>query len=341
VTTNVEAYDFQHQGRRITIVDTPGFDDSKVSDREILIHLLEWLQSEMNQGRKLNGILYLHRIDAPRMQGSSLKNFGMFKQLCGEDFYKNIFLGTTCWDKLEDIATGERRELELKEKGGFWYGLIQRGSEIVRIPWDAEEARNLVLRIASQDPSLLESQREVAKLGGQLEKLSIVRDAEADLERIRIQHLKEQKEQQERLAQAAAIREKRMKEEREREKNRQREQLRQQEAERQRLLRVEKEKREKRDREMKQYQERMRREALEEERRRQEERLANQIRLDDSAFSFGLKTFIQGQQYADVKATLFLHWRNDVCNNCYRVLRDEDYVGKKTRRVKTKTLMIC
>jgi predicted GTPase len=72
VTSDIDSYQFSNRGKIITLVDTPGFDDSNISDSEILMKLLGWLKETQEDEQKLSGILYLHRIDAPRMQGSAL-----------------------------------------------------------------------------------------------------------------------------------------------------------------------------------------------------------------------------------------------------------------------------
>ncbi|PMD53043.1 uncharacterized protein K444DRAFT_513865, partial [Hyaloscypha bicolor E] len=115
----------------------------------------------------LPSLLYIHRIDAPRMQGSALRNFGTFKQLCGEEFYKNIMLGTTY-----ATTIGEERETQLREKGGFWHALLQKGSEIVRIPREQDSARDVIFHLTSKDPAFLNSQLEMSTMGLSLDEVS-------------------------------------------------------------------------------------------------------------------------------------------------------------------------
>ncbi|RYP45708.1 hypothetical protein DL769_011445 [Monosporascus sp. CRB-8-3] len=163
MTSEVCSYDFQHRDKEITLVDTPGFDDSEVSDRDILLKLLEWLKKRYEANHKLSGIIYLHRIDAPRMQGSALRNFGVFKQLCGESFYKNVILGTTCWDLVDADSTGARRESQLKGKGGFWHALVLKGSRVCRVPSNRDAARDLIYGLALYNPAFLVSQNVAEK----------------------------------------------------------------------------------------------------------------------------------------------------------------------------------
>ncbi|KAH8682881.1 hypothetical protein BGZ60DRAFT_368522, partial [Tricladium varicosporioides] len=136
--------------KEYVLVDTPGFNDTYFSDSEVLQSLVEWLKSTYQAGTKLSGILYLHRITDSRMQGSMLRNLNMFKQLCGEGFYKHITLGITCWALVpNDVA--EKRESELVRNSNFWKSMLDRGARVEKIPDDVEAARNLVVRISNHE----------------------------------------------------------------------------------------------------------------------------------------------------------------------------------------------
>jgi hypothetical protein len=145
--------------RNFLIFDTPGFDDSRLSDREILRILVTWLETSLRAGEKLAGIMYFYRITDPRMQGSALTNLQTFKKLCGQDCFSNIILGTSFWGAV-DKTIGEEREKQLKENGDFWAGMVRRGSGILRIPETQQKARDLIFRFAGNKPSVLQSQRE-------------------------------------------------------------------------------------------------------------------------------------------------------------------------------------
>ncbi len=329
VTSEVKAYDFEHQGKLLTLVDTPGFDDSTISDRDILLKLLEWVKARLSDSHKLNGILYLHRIDAPRMQGSSLRNFSVFKQLCGDGFYKNVMLGTTCWDLLDSAATGELRETELKGEGGFWHGLVQKGSRVARIPRDAASARQLVLDVAARAPAAMKCQVELSQRDGRVENVSAVKAIDPELERLRKDNEEARRRESERLAREQQERERRHREERERERRAKEERIRRQEAERQRLLREEEEKRARREKEMREFREKMEREKREAEAKMKRERAEAQWQADNRRFTMELKTLMQASEYGLTKATSFWLWSGlQVCNHCFKLLEDEAYVGE-------------
>jgi hypothetical protein len=73
-TTEVSVYYFWHQGVRMWLVDTPGFDDTERSDLDILRDVAFWLASVYTKEARLAGIIYLHRISDVRLGGQALEN---------------------------------------------------------------------------------------------------------------------------------------------------------------------------------------------------------------------------------------------------------------------------
>lgn len=131
-TTEVSVYYFWHQGVRIWLVDTPGFDDTDRSDSDILEDVAFWLSSVYTKEARLAGIIYLHRISDVRLGGQALKNLRMFKQLCGTNNLNSVILATTHWSTSDGVRISERvgseRETELIDTGGFWGGMIEKGA---------------------------------------------------------------------------------------------------------------------------------------------------------------------------------------------------------------------
>ncbi|KAF2680394.1 hypothetical protein K458DRAFT_373693, partial [Lentithecium fluviatile CBS 122367] len=168
-TTAVKEYKFRYQGINFVLIDTPGFDDTNVPDPVILQSITEWLTQSYLNGQKLNGILYLHRITDPRMQGSALRNFRMFRQLCGNDFYQQVILGTTFWSMMNRMpngsVVGQQRVDELVRTSGFWGSMVQKGSEVLRIPEECNTARNLLLKFSALRCATLQIQDEVVNRG--------------------------------------------------------------------------------------------------------------------------------------------------------------------------------
>jgi hypothetical protein len=84
------------------------------------------------------------------MQGSPLRNFAMFKELCGQDWFQNIVLGTTYWGQTDALhpRIGEQREQELVDE--FWGDMLAKGSEMIRVPEERWLARELLVKLATK-----------------------------------------------------------------------------------------------------------------------------------------------------------------------------------------------
>ncbi|KAK1752283.1 GTP-binding protein A [Echria macrotheca] len=67
-TQEPQAVEFILDDRKIVLVDTPGFDDDKRSDIEILRAIAKWLSSkDARKKRKLDGLILLHPITRNRI----------------------------------------------------------------------------------------------------------------------------------------------------------------------------------------------------------------------------------------------------------------------------------
>lgn len=147
----------------VTLVDTPGFDDTNRSDTEILSLIAQWMQASYETNTLLSGMIYLYRISDPRMGRSSIKNLSMFRQLVGADNMENVLLTTTMWDKVS-LEEGERREDDLIHgKGSFWGPMIASGSRPRRHHNTRQSALSLIQEIIDcNGPRLLKIQKEMA-----------------------------------------------------------------------------------------------------------------------------------------------------------------------------------
>ncbi|KAF8557842.1 hypothetical protein OG21DRAFT_1406255 [Imleria badia] len=131
--------------RNIVLVDTPGFDDTNLSDVQILRIIAHWLKDTYRNNVKLTGLLYLHRISDVRFAGTPLRNLAVFKDLCGDGNLKNIVLVTTMWDEVKDQAVGSQREDELLSD--FWKDMIRQGSRSYRFEGTRDSAWEIINRL--------------------------------------------------------------------------------------------------------------------------------------------------------------------------------------------------
>ncbi|EGN94257.1 hypothetical protein SERLA73DRAFT_188041 [Serpula lacrymans var. lacrymans S7.3] len=159
---NTSCYFDPSIGRSVVLVDTPGFDDSRdgVSDVDILEKIAKFLQD--GGGRKLNGIIYMHRISDPRMGGSSRKNLRMFKQLCGDGTLKNVCIVTTNWSRVTE-SEGASREKELGTNGNFFKPLLDAGAQLVRHDKELQSAQPIMSKLISKTAVTTQLQAELGE----------------------------------------------------------------------------------------------------------------------------------------------------------------------------------
>jgi GTP-binding protein EngB required for normal cell division len=120
-TSNVNEYSCAaDDGRRFNLIDTPGFDDTTRSDAEVLTTIATYLALQYQRGRRIHGIIFLHRIVDVRLSASAIKMAETVKRMCGEDFYGYVALVTNMWQLLKDQETGNQRERELLTHPKFW-----------------------------------------------------------------------------------------------------------------------------------------------------------------------------------------------------------------------------
>ncbi|PMD34996.1 hypothetical protein L207DRAFT_517106 [Hyaloscypha variabilis F] len=189
-TTNIEKIHCKIGTHKITLVDTPGFDDTSRSDTDVLILIANWLRDSYKDRTLLSGIIYLHRISDPRMSGSSIKNLRMFRKLCGAESMHNVSLVTTMWDKVTRVE-GEMRERDLMDgENGFWKAMIGGGCLVRRHDGSVDSAKGLVAELAGMERTVLRLQEEIAE-GKRLIETEAGVSLNEELSRVRRQHEEE------------------------------------------------------------------------------------------------------------------------------------------------------
>ncbi|KAL1648301.1 hypothetical protein SLS61_006992 [Didymella pomorum] len=153
--------------REVALVDTPGFDDTKRSDAEILEQIVEFLCAQYELGIPLKGIIYMHRITDNKMSGSAQRYFEMFMRLCGERNLENVVLLTTMWSELRDQGKGLERERELRRD--FWSTMEKRGSTIRQFDGSRPMAEAFVCRLMRKQNIVLDIQEELVDQGKRLD----------------------------------------------------------------------------------------------------------------------------------------------------------------------------
>ncbi|CUS09747.1 unnamed protein product [Tuber aestivum] len=161
-TRKVQSYSFEYQGAKITLVDTPGFNDTNRSDTVVLREIANWTTETYRDDRLLSGIIYLHPITHSRMEGSSLRNLRMFRSLCGQKALENVLLTTTQWSNV-DPGEGGLRETSLRQNQDFWGGLIDKGATLERFDGTRESGLRIIHRLIPNERKPLDIQEQIVE----------------------------------------------------------------------------------------------------------------------------------------------------------------------------------
>ncbi|KAF7789639.1 hypothetical protein EIP86_000585 [Pleurotus ostreatoroseus] len=273
-TSNVETgRSFQLDGRPITLVDTPGFDDTNISDTDILKMIAVYLSTTYNNGYKLSGVIYMHRISDFRVGGIAKRNFNMFRKLCGDETLQNVVIVTNMWGEVTP-ERGAAREQELRTDEVLFKPVIDKGAQMLRHENTLQSAHAILWHLINNRPQALRIQRELVDEGKDITQTAAGEELDRELAELARKHAEQlaeiQKEMEEALA-AKDMETKRELEEVRKELERNMEKI---ESDRDRISREYQEERQKAEAKMREVEA-----ALAEEKRLREERQAEIARL--------------------------------------------------------------
>ena len=194
---------------KFMLVDTPGFNDTFRDDNEILNEITNWLATTYKQGKKITGVIYLHPINQPRMEGSSLLNLTVMQKLCGSETFENVVLASTFWDLVEEHS-GVRRENELCKTPHFWGGMKRNGSRVIRIQ-DYAQSKDVLLQLAGKREVALQIQREMVEDEKKLSDTAAGQKLNQELARLQEEHQQQKRAIEERAQAELKLREERNK----------------------------------------------------------------------------------------------------------------------------------
>lgn len=227
-----EAFDLD--GRRVVLIDTPGFNDTTQSDTEVLRVIVAFLQASYEQGDMLAGVLYFHRISDLRMGGAQTKNFKMFQNLCGEEALGNVVIVTNMWSRVEP-EVGEAREAELMGDDMFFKPAIARNARMARHENTTSSAEEIIRLLVNNRPLPLQIQRELVNEGKDILETSAGQELDQELNNEIRKHKEEIRVLTEEMEQATRDKDEETRIELEIETRRMQEQLRRVEEEARRL----------------------------------------------------------------------------------------------------------
>ncbi|KAF9037946.1 hypothetical protein BJ165DRAFT_1614232 [Panaeolus papilionaceus] len=122
--------------RRIYLVDSPGFADSKISEMSIVTMLQTWI---IDNGDFIR-ILYFTPITAVRLPGSQQRVLKTFQALSGVKGAPAVTIVTTMWDNIWGEGPATRAEKTYEQlHDGIWKDFLNAGAQIARF-YNTEES---------------------------------------------------------------------------------------------------------------------------------------------------------------------------------------------------------
>jgi GTP-binding protein EngB required for normal cell division len=131
-------------GSRYNLIDSPGFDDSRMPDAEVLTMLANFIVDLYTSGQEVHGVVFVHRITDVRLSGSQIKTAQILRRITGDKFRGRFALVTSMWDLVEDRTDAISRESELVRHPQFWKELRPDDLEKFRFSGTVESARKVV-----------------------------------------------------------------------------------------------------------------------------------------------------------------------------------------------------
>lgn len=182
----MEVFSFDHKGRTIHLIDTPGFDDTYMEEWDVLKEIAYWLAASYQQKIILSGLIYLHPIKEERLTGASRKNMRMFEELCGGSSMDSVVLATTMWGACsgnEDLKrTFTSRHEDLKSNQNFWGPMADQGSSVFEHQDTRESALKIMEHILQkQQRPVLQIQREMVESNLDLDETSAGQEVKREL----------------------------------------------------------------------------------------------------------------------------------------------------------------
>ena len=194
-------HEFALDSMRIWLIDTPGFNDTKRTEAQVLQDIAVWLEQTYKRNVCLSGLIYLHRISDRKMEGSAVRNLHMFQKLCGDKSLKNVVLVTTQWDGISE-EVGGARETELSDSDDFWKGMIAKGAQRARFDGSRQSGLAIVRSLLDRGTTVLQLQDEIVNQGLSVFESSAGMAVEEQLNELKKVHREEMRLAQEKLQEA-------------------------------------------------------------------------------------------------------------------------------------------
>ncbi|KAI6165663.1 P-loop containing nucleoside triphosphate hydrolase protein [Pisolithus thermaeus] len=162
---------FKVGGKQVVLLDTPGFDDTSMTDTDVLRIISAYLVAMNKQGARLVGVIYMQRISDLKIGGSARRDLRMFQELCGEEAYENVIV-------------------ELASKDIFYKPILERKGRMMRHYNTQKSAHCILEELVPKEPIVLRIQRELAE-GVDITQTAAFKQLDRELSEMAAKHQKD------------------------------------------------------------------------------------------------------------------------------------------------------
>ena len=144
-------------------------------------------------GKKLNGVIYLHRISDIRMAGTSRKNFELVRKLCGEERLAHVAIVTTMWEEVQG-PVALAREKQLKTDNLMFKPALANGAKMFRHYNTIKTARAVIAYLLKKRQTSLRIQEEIVDRNVMLTQTTVGRTLQSEIDVLVERHERELKD---------------------------------------------------------------------------------------------------------------------------------------------------
>ncbi|KAF7672481.1 hypothetical protein GT037_009512 [Alternaria burnsii] len=187
-TTDVTFRTLQRKnGQEIYLIDTPGFDDTKLEYAAVFRKIASWICTYCDgnrRGLRIGGMIYVQRITDMRMSGSSLKSLRIFEKICGERNFRDVVVVTTMWGSLKTNEARDAAVMRMKmmeERPEFFGNLIRGGARMEKSQGDGQNGVRIVELLADRRKTVVLQLQHEMRGGMKLEGTTAGRYLEGEL----------------------------------------------------------------------------------------------------------------------------------------------------------------
>ena len=191
--------------QQVVLLDTPGFDDTTLTDTDVLKLIAAYLVTTYacirlyapladmlhsnKQGARIAGVIYMQRISDLRVGGSARRDFRMFQELCGEEAYPNVIIVTNMWGTVT-AEDGIAREQELATKAIFFKPILDKRAKMLRHDNTKQSAHQIIQNLIDKEPVVLQIQRELGE-GMDITQTAAYKQLDKEMSELSARHQKE------------------------------------------------------------------------------------------------------------------------------------------------------